>query len=71
MQELAEQISETQLEIQEIRWSGTGLIKKQDYSVYEGCLKSIRPLAGKNILLRRRDWNPNPLQSRLLAPPHT
>jgi hypothetical protein len=37
MQELAEQISETQLEIlaiQEIRWNGTGLIKKQNYSLY-------------------------------------
>jgi hypothetical protein len=35
MEELAEQISEAQLEIpaiQEIRWSGTGLIKKQNYS---------------------------------------
>jgi len=34
MQELAEQISETQLEIlaiQELRWCGTGLIKKQNY----------------------------------------
>jgi len=33
MQELAEQISETQLKIlaiQEIRWSGTGLIKKTE-----------------------------------------
>jgi hypothetical protein len=37
MQELAEQIGETQLEIvaiQEIRWCGTGLIKKQNYSLY-------------------------------------
>jgi hypothetical protein len=31
MQELAEQISKTQLEI---RWRGTGLIKKQNYSLY-------------------------------------
>jgi exonuclease III len=37
MQELAEQIGKTQLEIlaiQEIRWTGTGLIKKQNYSYY-------------------------------------
>ena len=36
-QELAEQISNTQLEIlaiQEIRWSGTGLLKKQNYPLY-------------------------------------
>jgi hypothetical protein len=36
MQELAEQISKTQLEIlaiQEIRCSGTGLNKKQNYSL--------------------------------------
>ena len=40
-------------------------------NIYEVCLKSIRPLAEKNILVTWRDWNPNPLQSRLLAPPHT
>jgi hypothetical protein len=37
MQELAGQRSKAQLEIlaiQEIRWSGTGLIKKQNYSLY-------------------------------------
>jgi hypothetical protein len=37
MQELAEQIGKTQLEIlaiQEIRWRGTSLIKKQNYSLY-------------------------------------
>jgi hypothetical protein len=37
MQDLAEQISETQLEIlaiQEIRWNGTGLIKKNRITHY-------------------------------------
>ena len=37
MQELAEQLSTTKLEVlalQEIRWSETGLIKKQNYSLY-------------------------------------
>jgi len=37
MQELAEELVKTQLEIvaiQEIRWSGTGLIKKKDFSLY-------------------------------------
>ena len=37
MQDLAEQIRKTQLEIpatQEIRRSGTGLIKKQNYSLF-------------------------------------
>ena len=37
MQELAEELVKTQLEIvavQEMRWSGTGLIKKKDFSLY-------------------------------------
>ena len=37
MQELAEELVKTQLEIvavQEIRWAGTGLIKKKDFSLY-------------------------------------
>ena len=37
MQELAEELVKTQPEIvaiQEIRWSGTGLIKKKDFSLY-------------------------------------
>jgi exonuclease III len=37
MQELAEQIAKTQLEIvalQETRWSGTGQINKKDYILY-------------------------------------
>jgi hypothetical protein len=37
MQELAEELAKTQLEIvafQETRWSGTGLIKKKDFSLY-------------------------------------
>ena len=37
MQELGEELVKTQLEIvaiQEIRWPGTGLIKKKDFSLY-------------------------------------
>ena len=37
MQELAEELAKTQLEIaaiQETRWSGAALIKKKDFSLY-------------------------------------
>ena len=37
IQELAEQVANTQLEIaaiQETRWSGNGLIKRNNYSLY-------------------------------------
>jgi len=37
MQELAEELAKTQLEIvaiQETRWPGTGHIKKKDFSIY-------------------------------------
>jgi len=37
MQELAEELAKTQLEIvaiQETRWSGLGLINKKDFSLY-------------------------------------
>jgi hypothetical protein len=37
---------------------------------YEGCSKSIRPLAGKNTFTRLEVCNPNPLQSSLLVTEH-
>ena len=56
MQELAEQISKTQIEIlaiQEIRWSGTGLIKKQNYSYYSGS-SSKTGQAGTGFMLLKK-----------------
>jgi hypothetical protein len=41
------------------------------FSKYEGCSKSIRPLAGKNTFTRLEVSNPNPLPSSLLVTEHT
>ena len=60
MQDLAEQISETQLEIlaiQEIRWNGTGLIKKQNYSLYYGGPRSKTGQAGTGFILLKKMQN--------------
>jgi len=60
MQELAEQISETQLEIlaiQEIRWGGTGLIKKQNYSLYYNGSSSKTGQAGAGFILLKKMQN--------------
>jgi len=57
MQELAEQIRETQLgilAIQEIRWSGTGLIKKQNYSLYYSGPSSKTGQAGSGFMLLKK-----------------
>ena len=60
MQKLAEQISKTQLEIleiQEIRWSGTGLIKKQKYSLYYSIPCSKTGQAGTGFILLKKMQN--------------
>jgi exonuclease III len=60
MQELAEQISKTQLEmlaIQEIRWSRIGLIKKQSYSLYYSGFSSETGQAGTGLLLLKKMQN--------------
>ena len=60
MQESAEQISKTQLEIlaiQEIRWSGTGLIKKQNYSLYYSGPSSKTGQAGTGFVLLNKMQN--------------
>ena len=57
MQELAEQISKTKLEIlaiQEIRWSGTGLIKKQNYSLYCSGPSSKTGQSGAGFMLLKK-----------------
>ena len=60
MQELAERISETQLEIlaiQEIRWCGTGLIKKQNYSLYYSGSTSKTRQAGTGFIFPKKMQN--------------
>ena len=60
LQELAEQISETQLGIlavQEISWSGTGLIKKQNYSLYYSGPSSKTGQAGTGFMLLKKMQN--------------
>jgi hypothetical protein len=42
-----------------------------DSRMYEGCSKSIRPLAGKNTFTCLEGCNPNPLQSSLIVTEHT
>jgi exonuclease III len=57
MEELVEQTCETQLEIlaiQEIRWSGTGLIKKQNYSLYYSRPSSKTGQAGTVFMLLKK-----------------
>jgi exonuclease III len=60
MQDLAEQIGKTQLQIlaiQEIRWSGTGLIKKQNYSLYYSRPSSKTGQVGTGFLLLKKIQN--------------
>jgi exonuclease III len=60
MQELAEQISKPQLEIlviQEIRWSGTSLIKRQNYSLYYSGHRSKTGQVGTGFILLKRMQN--------------
>jgi exonuclease III len=60
MQELAEQISETQLEILtilEIRWGGTGLVKKQNYSLYYSGSSSKTGQDGTGYILQKKNQN--------------
>jgi len=60
MAELAEQISKTQLEIlaiQEIRWSGTGLIKEQNYTLHYSGHSSKTGEAGTGFILLKKMQN--------------
>jgi len=60
MQKLPEQINETQLEIlaiQEIRWGGNGLIKKQNYSLYYSGSSGKTAQAGTGFLLLKKMQN--------------
>jgi exonuclease III len=57
MQELAEQIAKTQLEIvalQDTRWSGTGQINKKDYILYYSGSNTKEGHDGTGFLLMKR-----------------
>jgi hypothetical protein len=59
LQELAEQIVNTQLEtvaIRETSWTGNGLIKRNNYSLhYRGSNKTGQ--AGTGFIHRHEEWN--------------
>jgi hypothetical protein len=60
MQELAERISKTQLEVlavQEIRWIGTGLVKKQNFQLYYSGHSSKTGQAGTGFILLKKMQN--------------
>ena len=60
MQELAEELAKTQLEIvaiQETRWSGNGLIKKKDFLLYYSGTKDQTGQAGTGFILLRGNIN--------------
>jgi len=54
MQELAEELAKTRLEIvaiQEIRWSGNGVIKGKDFSLYYSGTKEQTGQAGTGFII--------------------
>jgi len=60
MQELAEELAKTQFEIvaiQETRWSGNGLIKKKDFSLYYSGTKDQKRQAGTGFILLKGKIN--------------
>jgi hypothetical protein len=60
MQELAEELGKTRLEIvavQEIRWSGNGVIKKKDISLYYSGTKEQVGQAGTGFIIMGRTIN--------------
>jgi len=60
MQELAEELGKTRLEIvaiQEIRWSGSGVIKKKDFSLYYSGTKEQVGQAGTGFIIMGRTIN--------------
>jgi len=56
MQEIADQIVDSQILIaalQEIRWRGYGLLKKDKYSIYYCCNTSTTGQAGTGFLIKK------------------
>ena len=60
MQEIADQIVDSQLQItalQEIRWRGYGLLKKDKYSIYYSCNPNTTGQAGTGFLIQKSAIN--------------
>jgi hypothetical protein len=60
MQEIADQIVDSQLQItalQEIRWRGYGLLKKDKYSIYNSCNPNSTGQAGTGFMIQNLAMN--------------
>jgi hypothetical protein len=60
MQELPEHLAKAQLgtvALQEIRWSGTGLIQEKDYSLYYSCTVTKIGQAGTGFICMKKMQN--------------
>ena len=60
MQEIADQIVDSQLQItalQEIRWRGYGLLKKDKYSIYYSCNPTTTGKAGTGFMIQKSAIN--------------
>ena len=56
MQEIADQIVDSQLQItalQEVRWRGYGLLKKDKYSIYYSCNPTTTGQAGTGFMIQK------------------
>jgi len=60
MQEIADQIVGSQIQIvalQEIRWKGYGLLKKDKYSIYYSCNPNTTGQAGTGFIIQKSAMN--------------
>ena len=60
MQEITDQIMSSQIQIvalQEIRWRGYGIIKKDKYSVYCSCNTNSTGQAGTGFIIQKSTMN--------------
>jgi exonuclease III len=60
LQEIADQIVDSQLQItalQEIRWRGYGLLKKDKYSIYYSCNPNVTGQAGTGFMIQKSATN--------------
>ena len=60
MQEIADQIVDSQLQItalQEVRWRGYGLLKKDKFSIYYSCSPTTTGQAGTGFMVQKSAIN--------------